>query len=175
LVLIALCRVHQRRRLGDGAGARGAGGDELVGGKIGCVLPDRVGGHDVELVQVGKRAGGRPAVDDHHRTALDEGSGDRVDHADRADAVGDRGRAQPLGARVAVGRVARFEIARRDDRAHALPDRRVEQRRAVGGGHGEQGVDLLLGEAPDDVIGDCESHEPISCSSCPAKAVRRVS
>jgi hypothetical protein len=80
-------------------------------------LPDRVGGHDVELVQVGKRAGGRPAVDDYHRTALDEGSGDRVDHTKRADAVGDRGRAQPLGAR--VGRGAGFEIARRDDRAHA--------------------------------------------------------
>jgi hypothetical protein len=134
--------------------------DQLVGDQVGRVLTDRVGEHDVELMQVGDIRGGRTAIDDDERAALDISSGNRVDHAQRSDPVRNRDRTEPFGPRVPIGRVAGLEIAGRDYRCHAVPDRRIEQRRAIGGRHAEQRVDALLAQPLQDVVGDGESHSP---------------
>ena len=49
-------------------------------------------------------------------------------------------------------------IARRDDRFDAVVRRRIGQGDAIGRGHAEQPVDVLLAQPLQNVIGDGESH-----------------
>ena len=49
-------------------------------------------------------------------------------------------------------------IARRDDRFDAVVRRRIEQAGALGRGHAEQPVDVLLAQPLQNVIGNGESH-----------------
>ena len=152
------CAVYDCRNFGDGAGPRRISSDQFVGGQVGRVLTDRVREHHVVLMKIGKIRGSRTAIDDDDRAAFDIGSGNRIDHAECADAVGDRDGAKPFRARIPVSRVTGLQIAGGDDASDALADRRIEQRRAICGGHAEQCIDLLFLQPCQNVVGDGESH-----------------
>jgi hypothetical protein len=139
-------------------GAQSLCGDQFVGGKIGRILAERVGEHDVVLVQIGDIHRRRPAIDHDDGAAFDIGAGDGIDHAQRSDAVGNRHRAKSLAARIAVGGIAGFQIAGRDDGLDAVVGCGIEQGRAIGGRHAEQPVDMLFAEPFQNVIGNGESH-----------------
>ena len=119
---------------------------------------------DVTLSQIGEVACGRPAVDDHHRAALDKGSADGVDEAQRPDAIGYRDRGQSLGSRVSVCGITGFEITGGHHRRNGVGGCPVEQCRAVERGHPEQMGDALLLQPCQHVVDDGDCHGGLPCA-----------
>lgn len=98
------------------------------------------------------------AIHNHHGAALDKGSGDSVDQAERSDAIGDRNGGKSAHPCVAVGRVTRIELAVVDHGRESLGRGAVEDGSARRAGDSEQHLDAMLPHATNDVVCDCLRH-----------------